>query len=87
MLRELDMKYNIFFYFNSSFRTLFYGSGFFAIGSGFLADPDPGRKKNRIRNTVFATTVRRDRQARSWEILVITLIAALFPFLPPVDGR
>ena len=51
------MKYNTFFYFNSSFRTFFHGSG-----SGFLADPDPDSekkadpdpgKKNQIRNTAF----------------------------------
>ena len=43
----VDMKYNIFFYFISSFRTFSDGSGFFRIGSGFfrigsglLADPD-----------------------------------------------
>ena len=43
MLRVLDMKYNTFFNFNSSFRTFFHvsGSGFFRIGSGFVADPDP----------------------------------------------
>ena len=53
------MKYNIFFYFNSSFRTFFHRSGFFRIGSEFLADPDPESekksdpdpgKKTRIRN-------------------------------------
>ena len=52
------MKYNIFFYFYPGFRTFFRGSGsgFFRIGSGFLAepgldpdsekksDPDPGKK-------------------------------------------
>ena len=39
------MKYNIFFYFYPSFRTFFHGSGFFRIGSGFLADPDPDSEK------------------------------------------
>ena len=52
------MKYHIFFYFYPGFRTFFRGSGsgFFRIGSGFLAepgldpdsekksDPDPGKK-------------------------------------------
>ena len=38
MLRVLEMKYNTFFNFNSSFRTFFHGSGFFRIGSGFLAE-------------------------------------------------
>ena len=35
--RVLDMKYNIFFYFYSSFRTFFHGSGsgFFRMGSGY----------------------------------------------------
>ena len=53
---DIPVPYKIFFYFNSSFRTVFfYGSGFLRIGSGFLAhpdpdserksDPDPGRKK------------------------------------------
>ena len=59
MLRVLDMKYNTFLtpvlgrFFHGS------GSGFFRIGSGFLADPDPDsekrliriREKTRIRNT------------------------------------
>ena len=45
MLRELDMKYNIFFYFNFSFRTFFHGSGFIRIGPEFLADPDPDSEK------------------------------------------
>ena len=48
VLRVLDMKYNIFFYFYPSFRTFFFhwsGSGFFRIGSGFLADPDPDSEK------------------------------------------
>ena len=37
----LDMKYNIFFYFYPSFMTFFHGSG-----SGFLADPDPDKKRS-----------------------------------------
>ena len=45
VLRVLDKKYNIFFYFYPSFRTFFHGSGFFRIGSGFLADPDPDSEK------------------------------------------
>ena len=45
MLRVLDMKYNTFLtpvlgrFFHGS------GSGFFRIGSGFLADPDPDSEK------------------------------------------
>ena len=41
------VKYNIFFYFYPSFKTFFHGSGsgFFRIGSGFLADPDPDSDK------------------------------------------
>ena len=41
------MKYNIFFYFNSSFKLgrFFHRSGFFRIGSGFLADKDPDSEK------------------------------------------
>ena len=35
------MKYNIFFYFYPSFMTFFHGSG-----SGFLADPDPDKKRS-----------------------------------------
>ena len=44
MLRVLDMKYNTFLtpvlgrFFHGS------GSGFFRIGSGFLADPDSEKK-------------------------------------------
>ena len=45
MLRVLDMKYKFFFYFYPSFRTFFHGSGFFRIGTGFLADPDPDSEK------------------------------------------
>ena len=46
MLRVLDMKYNIFFYFPILGR-FFHGSGsgFFRIGSGLLADPDPDLEK------------------------------------------
>ena len=64
------MKYNTFFNFNSSFKTFFHvsGSGFFRIGSGFVADPDPDPdseekadpdlgKKNRIRNTAMNTRI------------------------------
>ena len=62
LLRVLDMKYYILFYFYSSFRTFFHvsGFGFFRIGSGFLAYPDPDTekksdpdpvKKNLVRNT------------------------------------
>ena len=50
MLRVLDMKYNIFFYFPILGR-FFHGSGsrFFRIGSGLLADPDPDSEKKVIR--------------------------------------
>ena len=41
MLKALG---NIFFYFNSSFGTFFHGSGFFQIGSWFLADLDQEKK-------------------------------------------
>ena len=37
-------KYNMFFYVYPSFRTFFHRSGFFRIGDGFLADPDPDSK-------------------------------------------
>ena len=57
----MSARYEIkhFLYFYLSFRTFFHGLGFFRIGSGFLADPDPVsekililiREKTRIRNT------------------------------------
>ena len=43
------MIYNIFFYFTQVLGGFFHGSvsgsGFFRIGSGFLADPDPDSEK------------------------------------------
>ena len=62
MLRVLDMKYNIFSTLTPILGRFFHGSGFFRIGSGFLADPDPDSekkadpdpgKKKRIRNTAY----------------------------------
>ena len=58
------MKYNIFSTLTPILGRFFHGSGFFRIGSGFLADPDPDSekkadpdlnlgKKNRIRNTDY----------------------------------
>ena len=45
MLKELDMKYNIFFTFSLALGRFFHGYGFFRIGSGFLADPDTDLEK------------------------------------------
>ena len=46
MFRVLDMKYNTFFLtLTPVLRRFFHGSGFFQIGSGFLADPDPDPEK------------------------------------------
>ena len=63
-----------------SFRTFFNGSGFFRIGSGFSADPDPDSgkkfrsgsgsgKKSRIRNTDIYTS----RHATSFIMNVVQL--------------
>ena len=41
----LDMKYNIFSTFTLVLGRFFHGSGFFRIGSGFSADPDPDPEK------------------------------------------
>ena len=74
----LNMLYNISFYFNSCFRTFFLGSGFFRIGSGFLADPDPDSekgwsgsgKKNRIRKkTGFETLATNPQPVMSHTLL------------------
>ena len=43
------MKYNIFSTLNPILGRFFHGSGFFRIGSGFLADPDPDSEKRLIR--------------------------------------
>ena len=47
MFRVLDMKYNIFSTLTPVLGRFFHGSGsgFFRIGSGFLADPDPDLEK------------------------------------------
>ena len=52
------MKYNIFSTLNPILGRFFHGSGFFRIGSGFLADPDPDSEKKfdpdpKDRNTGF----------------------------------
>ena len=44
MFRVLDMKYNIFSTLTPVLGRFFHGSGFFRIGSGFLADPDLEKK-------------------------------------------
>ena len=66
MLRVLDMKYNTYKKKLTPVLGRFFhgsGSGYFRIGSGFLADPDPDSEKNadpdpgkktRIRNTGFS---------------------------------
>ena len=41
VLIVLDMKYNIFSTFTLVLGRFFLGSGFFWIGAGYLADPDP----------------------------------------------
>ena len=85
------MQYNIFFYFYPSFRTFFHGSvsGFFRMGSGFLADwirtqkksdPDPGTKpdpKHCIAGYLYRLSLHRKRSSQKEQILNLTEVPVM----------
>ena len=81
MLRVLDMKYNIFSTLNPILGRFFHGSGFFRIGSGFLADPDPDSEKRLIRIREKKTG------SETLDFLIIILRLAYFLVTPSLELR
>ena len=74
-------EYNIFFNFKPSFRTFFheFGSGFFRVGSGFLADPDLDTEKK-----VWSGSGKKKQDLKHW---VPGLAAGCNSLWDPMHGQ